>query len=286
MRKWWLSLRPFSLPISILSIMLGLVIAGKTTYLDPIGALLALATGLVLHIIANVFNSYFDWKLGHDQSGDSQVVPLLMDPNLGAKALWAYGLAFLILGIGLTIILGLRYNPLVMIIALVGLLNAYFYTAPPIAYKKRGLGLPLVFISMGILMPLNAFLIQTMDLNYQIIANPVPLALLITAILQGNELRDYHSDLQHGINSFSAIYGLKAGIKLYQLLVIVPYIMLIFLIFAGLLPVFVLVVFLSSRYALTLVQRADQHDFKGLDSATAKLHAAFGLLYILAQVIG
>lgn len=284
MRKRWLSLRPFSFPASLLPAVLGLVLAAKSKPLDPLGAWLALITSLTLHIVANLFNSYFDWQFGHDQPEGSQVIPLLRDSHRGPRLLKVYGLCFLLLAVVLIIILGLRYRPLVMLIALIGLFSAYFYTAPPLMLKKRGLSLPAVFITMGILLPLNAYMIQADTFNWQVVTKSTPLALLITAILQGNELRDYHPDLQHGISSFTTVCGLKAGIKLYQLLIALPYILVLALVAARLLPILSAGIVLSSRFAAALAKKADQHDFTSLDSATAKLYTAFSALYILAQV--
>lgn len=279
MLKWWLSLRPFSFTASVIPMFLGLAAAARITSIDRVGAVLALVTGLTLHIVANLFNSYFDWKLGHDKPGDPQVIPLLLDPKLGDKALLRYGVAFLILGTFLTAVLGILYNLTVLIISLFGLFNAYFYTAPPINYKKRGLALPSVFISMGILMPLNTYFVQTMDLTLDILLCPIPLAFLVTAILQSNELRDYGSDLRHGINSLTAVYGIKVGIKVYQLMITIPYLLVPILIASSLVSWWAAAVFATLPYALSLIGRADRHYFSGLDSSSAKLHAMFGLLY-------
>ncbi|NLH31215.1 MAG: prenyltransferase [Firmicutes bacterium] len=285
LQQWWLSLRPFSFPASLIPSVLGLVMAAKTKPLDSIGALLALVTSLTLHIVANLYNSFYDWQLGHDQSGDRQVVPLLLSGKHGPRILWGYGLAFLLLALILIIILGLNYNPLVMLIALFGLFSAYFYTAPPLMYKKRGLGLAVVFFTMGILIPVNSYLIQTKSLTGRIIFASIPLALLVTAILQGNELRDYHSDMRHNINSFTAVFGLKMGIKLYLFLIAAPYFTILALYLAESLPLLSLSTLLTSRFALTLARKADQHEFFGLDSETAKLYTAFGALYILSLAV-
>lgn len=285
MKKWWLSLRPFSFTASIIPMLLGLAIAAEQTAINLVGAALAVAAGLTLHIIANIFNSYYDWKYGHDRPGDQQVVPLLLDPRLGESALYWYGVCFFILGIIFTIVLGIMYNSTVFLITLVGLFNAYFYTAPPIAYKKRGLALPSVFISMGILMPLNTYFVQVSNLTLKILLCPIPLAVLVTAILQSNELRDYGADLRHGIRSLTVVYGIKVGIKFYQFLILSPYILTPLLISAGLVPWFGDIVFITIPYALKLIRKADLHEFISLDAATAKLHAAFGILYTIALIM-
>lgn len=284
MRKWWLSLRPFSFTASLIPMLFSSVISANDRPFDWFGGVLACLTGLILHIIANLFNSYYDWILGHDQPGDSQVVPILLDKKYGTRALYWYGISFLLLGTILTIVLGLLYGRLVFWITLVGLATAYFYTVPPIAIKNRGWSLPTVFLTMGLLMPVNVYLIQTGNISYRLLFCSLPLALLVTAILQGNELRDYYSDWQHGIVTLTVRYGQKFGVKLYKLLILAPYFLTIISIILGYLPVHTIVTLLTLGMALNLIRKADQRCFSGIDTATAKLHALFGLCYILAVI--
>src|SRR5207253_3246310 len=79
-----------------------------------------------------------------------------------------------------------RFGPL----GLVGFVGGYFYPAPPFQYKYRALGLPLVFLLMGPVMVGGAYYAVTGTFDANLIVVSLPVGLLVTAILHGNEWRD------------------------------------------------------------------------------------------------
>lgn len=266
--------------------LIGLAAAAKNLPVDVIGALFTILAGLTIHIIANLFNSYYDWQFGYDSPDDSQVVPLLTDHNYGSQSLYRLARFFLFIGTLLTIGLGILYGGYVFTISVVGLLGAYYYTSPPIAYKYRGWSLPAVFVFMGLLMPLNTFLVQTGHFQWILILYALPPALLITAMLQANELRDYQSDSSHNIKSFTAIAGFKFGTILYRLLLYIPYLVIVVSTVFNVLPLTVMIlVFLSLPYTQKLNRMLNNQQLRTLDIGTAKLHSIFSFLYLIGFVI-
>lgn len=285
-KQWWWSLRPFSFTASLIPMILALIVSlQQTKSLDIIGFILTLSTGITIHIIANVFNSYYDWQFGHDQPGDPQVVPVLLNPALGAPALWRFGIVFLILGGILTLILGLLYGIIVFFISLLGIAGAYFYTAPPITYKDKGWALPAVFLFMGILMPVNTFLVQTIAFDVIIIFYATPLALLVTALLQANELRDYESDKNNNIRSLTVVAGSEVGLAVYKLLIYLPYLLTLTFCILAIFPSSSLLVLFTFAKAKNLVEEATKSKLERLDIKTAQLHGLFGIIYILCLVL-
>ncbi len=285
MNKWWLSLRPYSFTASLIPLLLGTVLAGNVGSLDPLGIILTYSAGLTYHIIANVFNSYYDWENECDQPGDDQVVPVLIDPTLGAKALYRAGMLFLGIGVLLTLILGRLYGLTIFIIAVSGLATAYFYTAPPIAYKYRGWSLPAVFISMGVLLTASVYIVQTASWDWRVTWLSLPISFLVAAILHGNEMRDYHGDLSYGSNSLVIATGIPIGVVIYRSLVLIPYILVLCSVVLGILSPLSLIVFLSIRGSLALIALVNQKRFGPIVVSTAKLHAQFGLLYVISLLI-
>ena len=61
-----------------------------------------------------------------------------------------------------------------------------------------GLGQPLVFVFMGLLMVMATYYVQTVTLTGQALLAALPVACLVTAILVVNDLRDIEEDRQTG----------------------------------------------------------------------------------------
>lgn len=283
--KWWLSLRPFSFTASIIPVLLGATIGAKYSKLNIAGLIITLVSGLSYHIVANLFNSYYDWQNGYDSHDSSKVIPLLLDKNLGPKVLHGFSMGFLIISIGLTLLLGLLYGIQVFLIGCLGILGAYFYTAPPLAYKYRGWSLPAVFIFMGLLLPISSYMVQTGSFNSRIVYLSLPLALLVTAILQVNELRDYRNDLSRGGRTFTILFGRELSIVSYHLFIFLPYLLVSYFSIKGYLTFFSLVTFLTLKQAVDLSLKIRKKEFDQMDVATAKLQASFGLLYLISFII-
>ncbi|EQD35666.1 1,4-dihydroxy-2-naphthoate octaprenyltransferase, partial [mine drainage metagenome] len=75
-------------------------------------------------------------------------------------------------------------------LGVIGLVGGWGYTAPPLQYKYRAAGLPLVFLLMGPLMVLGGYYAVTGSWSWTAAVVSVPIGLLVTAILHGNEWRD------------------------------------------------------------------------------------------------
>src|SRR5207244_549931 len=88
-----------------------------------------------------------------------------------------------------------------------GLLGGWGYTAPPLQYKFRALGLPLVFLLMGPLMVVGGYYVVTGSFTWNAVAASIPVGLLVAAILHGNEWRDISDDARAGIVTFSIRVG-------------------------------------------------------------------------------
>ncbi|NLM25291.1 MAG: prenyltransferase [Firmicutes bacterium] len=284
LKKWWLSLRPFSFTASIIPVLLGAAIGAGQTNLNFTGLIITIIAGLCYHCVANLFNSYWDWENRYDMPNSVQVIPVLLDEKFGSKALYNFSIRVLYLSIILTILLGLLYGFLVFLIASFGLLGAYYYTAPPIAYKYRGWSLPAVFLFMGLLMPTSSYIVQTRTFSSRILWLAVPLGLLTTAILQVNELRDYHTDLKNGGLTFTIILGRKLAVLAYQIFIFLPYFLVIWFYFKGETSILSLTTLLTITIPLNLGKEARNGNFNKLDQSTAKLHTVFGLLYLLGFI--
>jgi hypothetical protein len=100
------------------------------------------------------------------------------------------------------------------VLGILGLVGGYGYTAPPLRYKYRALGVPLVFLLMGPLMVVGSYFAVTGAWSVEALILSVPVGLLVAAILHGNEWRDIGEDTRAGIVTLSSRLGRMGSLRL------------------------------------------------------------------------
>jgi 1,4-dihydroxy-2-naphthoate octaprenyltransferase len=177
------------------------------------------------------------------------------------------------------------------VLGLLGLIGGYGYTAPPLQYKYRALGVPLVFLLMGPLMVAGTYFAVTGTWTVQAFVLSVPVGLLVAAILHGNEWRDIGEDTRAGIVTLSSRVGRDWAHYGYVALVLGAYITLGLAVAFGLLPPATLVAILSLPFLAQVVRSAElgasgqARAIAMIDLQTARLHLAFGALLVLGILL-
>ena len=206
---------------------------------------------LFFHLFSNLYNDYFDVTHGTDEanteyfnagmnspilkgaqlSGGSRAVELGLITLRGTK-----NLANIMFVLGLLTAAGILYISYyntgsisnayyAAVIALIGVLVGYFYTAKPIRLSSRyGLGELSIFLSFGPLLTLGTgFAIASETIIpytiefYNLLLLGVPIGLLTTNILFINQYPDYTSDKKVGKNHLVVLLGKKASRWIYAL---------------------------------------------------------------------
>jgi 1,4-dihydroxy-2-naphthoate octaprenyltransferase len=282
-RLWWASIRPFSLGTSLFPVLFGTSLAIKAGFPLRIGVLfLTLLIAVLTHVATNLTNSLYDWVSGHDQPASPQAVPILRDCPHG-ELLVRRALTILALCTACIAVLFAYYTSWPMIIwPIVGYLGGIYYTKPPIAYKHKGLSLPGVFLLMGMILPMVSFGAQTAFVNWRLALLCLPLALLVTAILAANELRDCLDDATAGSITFTVRCGERCGTALFGLLITLPYLCIPISVVWLSLPASTLLVYLTLPLVTALTTSLTRQEFSGLDLLTARLHGGFCLIYTIS----
>lgn len=285
-RSWWVSIRPFSLGTSLLPVFFGTALANRAGF--PISTkvlFLTLFVAILIHVATNLTNSLYDWISGHDQPASIQAIPILKD-NPHGEMVVQRALSFLALLTAFISVLFAYYTSWPMLIwPTLGYLGGIYYTKPPIAYKHRGVSLPAVFLLMGMILPMVSFAAHTTFMNWELVILCLPLALLVTAILAANELRDHKEDTAAGSITFTVRLGTHFGAMLYYALVTLPYLCVSLGILWLAVPQSALLVFLSLPLAVTLTRKVRRHELGGLDLATALLHGIFTSIYTFSLLL-
>jgi 1,4-dihydroxy-2-naphthoate polyprenyltransferase len=253
--------------------------------------LTALAAAL-LHVSANTFNDYFDWKSGADQANNAYFLPysggsrsielgLTTPPKLLGVAVGSLALAAAAGGY----LLWLRGLPL-FAFGLAGAFSGYFYTAPPLRLvARKGLGELLVGLNFGPLMTAGATLAITGRVTLQDLLVGLPLGLLTTAILWINEFPDLESDKATGKTNLVVVLGRERARYGFAALLAGAFVALLALVAAQVLPFGALAALLALPMAVKAARIAiAHHSDRALVTANAttiNLQALAGVLMAL-----
>ena len=288
----WEVVRPFSFTASLLPVSVGGAIAwsqGRMHWLLFIAALLG---GLGLHIGTNVTNEIYDVRHGIDSITSPRMSMAILKGRVSEREAFAIAWSGFVLALLMDILLALNRGWPIILLGLIGFIGGYFYTAPPFQYKYRALGLPLVFLLMGPLMVIGSYYAVTGAFDPSLLVVSLPVGLLVTAILHGNEWRDVAEDTRHGFTTLSAQLGREGAHWLYVMLVLGAYVAVGLAVMVGALPKLALLTLLSLPL-MAWILRAAELGAEGhlraiamIDLMTARLHGAFGALLLLGLVAG
>ncbi len=299
-KLWWTATRPFAFTASVLPVFLGTSMAAALNgdlrvnwfylFLSVLGA-------MSIHAATNLVNDYYDYKHNVDRKDTLGGSGLLVGKKMKPEHTVYEAVFFLLLsaGIGGYFVFVLEHSLFFLGLCLFGLFSGVYYTAAPLNTKYRALGDIQVFLSMGILMTFGSYYIQAQNFFWYPVLYAVPISLLVSAILHGNNLRDIKSDMKAGVKTYAIKIGEDKAKYFYYILVLGAYIWIIpLVIFFDLHPV-LLISFLSLPLALKLVVMVTKKEtvpdtvFALIDARTAQLHTAFGVLmtigFILQRVV-
>ena len=283
--------RPFSFTASVVPVSAGAALAAIDGAFSWPLFVAALVAAVALHVGTNVINEIYDVRRGIDtitspRASHAIVTGRISERGAFGVALAAFALATLI---G-TLLIAVRGWP-VAALGVVGLVGGYAYTAPPLQYKYRALGLPLVFLLMGTLMVVGAQYVVAGFFDPRAVILSIPVGLLVVAILHGNEWRDISEDARMGAVTFSTRFGRRVAHFWYVGFVVAAYMALAIAVALAVLPAYTLLAVLSLPLLVRALRASElgasgqQRAIAMIDLETAQLHATFGLLLVLGLVL-
>jgi 1,4-dihydroxy-2-naphthoate octaprenyltransferase len=288
---WYEIARPFSFTASTAPVAAAGALAAVNGLFNWPLFLAAIVASVLLHIGTNVLNEIYDVRKGVDTITTPRASHALLKGRLSEREAFTFvGItAVLALLIGLWLVTQ-RGWPIVAL-GVLGFVGGYGYTAPPLQYKFKALGVPLVFALMGPLMVVGGYYAITGQWSLQALALSVPVGFLVAAILHGNEWRDISDDARAGISTLSIRYGRNAAHFGYLWLVVGAYLALTLAVLLGALPTMSLVALLSLPLLVRAIRASElgasgqQRAIAMIDLETAQLHAAFGYLLVAGLLI-
>ncbi|MDA0120428.1 1,4-dihydroxy-2-naphthoate polyprenyltransferase [Vibrio sp. T11.5] len=215
LRIWLDAARPKTLPLALVSILTGSVLAYSTHHFSWVIGVLAFVTATLLQILSNLANDYGDAIKGTDN--DRRLGPTRAVQS-GAVTQADMRLA-IVINVGLTIIAGLALvfyalDSLQSILTFIGLgilaiVAAIAYTVGNKPYGYVGLGDISVFIFFGLLGVAGTFFLHTGLIAPLLVLPSVGCGLLAVAVLNINNMRDIENDEECGKRTVAVRLGQK-----------------------------------------------------------------------------
>ena len=285
---WLLASRPRTLPAAVAPVLVGTSLAWADGRFSPLPALAAVAGALLLQILSNFANDYFDFKKGVDTRERLGPIRVMAAGLLSAREL-RLGIVTVV---GLAVLVGL-YLILVggwpiLAVGIASLLAALLYTGGPFPFGYHGLGDLFVFIFFGLAAVCGTYYVQAGTLSIDILVTAAPVGFLITAILVVNNLRDIETDAKAGKRTLAVLIGAQNTRRQYLALLVLAYaVTLLLWLELGLGPA-VLLTFISLPLAARRtysVFSAKGRELNSVLAATAQLALQFSLLLSLGILL-
>lgn len=197
------ALRPFSYSVAIGACSLGVIWALRQDVGSWWLGVVIVLTGVVLQAGVNLVNNQAD-------TADSALgTELSVIDREAIRTHYKIGVGcFVFAGVVGVLLIATRGWPLAVMIVL-GLLGAWFYSNEPIHYKRRGLGVPMVFLLMGVMLVVGSAMAMGAT-GFGLVGLAllsVPLSLMVALLLLANELRDREDDERDGLRTLTVRIG-------------------------------------------------------------------------------
>lgn len=295
LKLWWEASRAFSFTASVIPVLLGSALALRDGQFSLSILGWTVLGAVLLQAGTNLTNDYYDHQRGADrldEDGISLAGPsmVLQRGLLPAESIRGAGLLCFATGAAIGVYLAYLSSWWVLAFGPLCVLAGYYYTAGsrPLAY--RALGECTVFVFMGPVIVGGAYLVQTGGLELAPILASTPVALLVTAILQANNLRDLHRDRERGKTTLATLVGPTGAALELAFLVAAAYLSVAALVHHQVLTPACALAALTLPDGVRIVRTGFQGP-QGEDAndnvlRCAQLHAKFGVLLVLGILGG
>ena len=221
MNKWILGARPRTLPAAIAPVVVASALAGAD--FNWLRAALALQVGVWLQIGVNFANDYSDGIKGTDDDrvGPARLVATGLASAASVKI--AAFLSFFIASIA-GLWLALLTSPVLIVIGIISIAAAWYYTGGKNPYGYRGFGEISVFTFFGLVATVGTFYVQTESVTLLSFIVAIPMGAISCAILVVNNIRDRVKDEVAGKRTLAVRIGDQKARRIYVALLVAAHI--------------------------------------------------------------
>jgi 1,4-dihydroxy-2-naphthoate polyprenyltransferase len=220
--QWVAGARPRTLPAAVAPVAAGTGAAVGLGAVDPVAAALALVVALALQVAVNYANDYSDGVRGTDAE---RVGPMRLVGSGAASprsVLVATGLSFAVAALAGLALVARSGQWWLLVVGVLAVLAAWFYTGGPRPYGYAGLGEVMVFVFFGLVAVLGTTYTQAGTVDVGAWAGAVGVGALACALLVVNNLRDIPTDSRSGKRTLAVRLGDARTRHLLLVLLTVP----------------------------------------------------------------
>ncbi|NOK58937.1 MAG: 1,4-dihydroxy-2-naphthoate polyprenyltransferase [Chloroflexi bacterium AL-W] len=287
-KAWLMAIRVPTLPAAVVPVLVGtaVAVADGVFRLGPF--LAALAASLLIQIGTNLANDYFDNLKGADTAerlGPIRVTQsgLIAPYIIRNMMILTFGLAA-VFGLYLILVTGWP----ILVIGVLSIAAGILYTGGPWPLGYNGLGDLFTFVFFGVVAVVGTTYLHTLTLSTTALVVSLPVAMLVTAILVVNNLRDVNTDRVANKRTLAVLLGEHAVRIEYAVLVLGAYVVVTGAWLLNLISPWSLLVWLTLPLAITQVQLVSTASGRILNRSlkgTAQIHMFFGILFAIGLMI-
>ncbi|MHC4505389.1 MAG: prenyltransferase [Planctomycetota bacterium] len=221
----WKALRAFSFPLSVLPVVIAAAAVKPFGEWDLAVLGVSVLGVMLLHGTGNLLNDFFDFRSGVDrrvEGDEKRPGRFLVRGELRPRDVLVEALVCLVLAGGAAGYLVWVRGPEVLWYGLPAVVALYVYTGPPFKLKYRALGEVVVFAAFGPILMAGAAYVQAGEVPLAVILLSIPVGMVTTSVLLGNNLRDAEEDSGAGAKTLVHVVGGGSVKVLYIFFVIVP----------------------------------------------------------------
>jgi 1,4-dihydroxy-2-naphthoate octaprenyltransferase len=287
-RAWIMAARPPTLPAAVVPVLVGTAAVFAQAF-RPLPFVAALLASVLIQIGTNFANDYFDFHKGADTAerlGPVRVTQsgLIAPDTVRNAMILVFGLAALI---GLYLVFAAGWP--ILVIGLLSIAAGVFYTGGPFPLAYNGLGDVFVFIFFGLVAVCGTAFLHVGSVPGAAAFAALPVALIVTAIIVVNNLRDIDTDRRARKHTLAVLIGPTATRIEYLVLLAAAYLLLPLGVLLGLAGWWSLLPLLTLPLAVPLLRTVFTEQGRPLNRAlagTGRLHMVFGVLFALGLALG
>jgi len=288
LHRWWLAIRPKTLPAAGAGVITGTVLAWRDGGFSLGPALAALGVALLLQVASNLANDVYDAERGADTADRLGPVRVTQSGLLSRGQVKRGMMIVLALALAIGIYLTFVRGPLVVVVGVAAVVVALAYTGGPYPLGYHGLGEVFVFLLFGLTAVVGTYWVQTGATSLLAWLMAVAIGAPVTAIIVVNNLRDIEQDRAAGKRTVAVRVGVRATRWEYAVLMAVPYALLTILLLTSDLPLAALLAWLSLPLALRATRRVFLQTGRALNLAlaeTGQTAIAYSALFALGLLL-
>lgn len=289
LQAWWSTIRPESLPVSIVPVIVGTLLGVADGSFHVWVFIAMLVASVLVHLGANIFNEYYDYKRGLDDTDSVGIGGALVRGDIKPQAAAQVALSFFGIAILLGAYISFETSWWVAVIGSVSMAVGYFYTGNPLPIAYTPFGELFSGIFMGSIIIGLSYFIQTMTLTVGAVLISLPVTIFVAGILLTNNIRDVDGDKANGRNTFAILVGRKKATTTLAAIFIVAYLLTGLYIIMGILPLISIVIFISAPKAYSVVKKlrgkTEAAQMMSAMEAVGQTHAIYGALLSLSLFV-